>query len=602
MTAAGIGDEIDPDAHDLFYLGGGQDRDQLLCARDLVEIKRDALHAAAARGAVILGVCGGYQLLGHSYVLGDEEIAGIGLLDARDGARGRAAPDRQRRDRGRAAGRRPGPRVLAGFENHGGRTRLGPGATAARPRPARVTATTAPRASRACATAPSSAPTCTARCCRRTPGSPTGWCRPRSASTTPLAALDDALEDAAHAGARRAAGAAGWRSAPGRAEAARAARGVAQLVRPRPARAARRRPRTSWAIRSPAAISNARLAVGVEQQHLQLAAVARVDQAGRVDERDAVPRREARARQDQPAWPGGQLDRDARPDLRALPGADRAAPRARRGRGRRRRRARGPAGRRAGSSRRTGSVTPARAPLPVTAKRAKRSATVRGHARAHAHAVGRVVALEVAGDARAARPGGRPRRTAAAARPAASGARTRPRSARAGRRAPRPSRAETSTRVGMRRRSSARRSASIRSALLSTSSRGFSPAPISSSTSSTAASISSSSSSSARRVDDVQDQVGEPRLLERRAERVDELMRQLADEADGVGEQVRAAVEAHRARRRVERVEEPVLHADVGAGERVQQRRLAGVRVAGERDLREARRARARRASRRASP
>ena len=45
--------------------------------------KRDALHAAAARGAVVLGVCGGYQLLGHSYTLGEERIAGVGLLDVR---------------------------------------------------------------------------------------------------------------------------------------------------------------------------------------------------------------------------------------------------------------------------------------------------------------------------------------------------------------------------------------------------------------------------------------------------------------------------------------------------------------------------------------
>ena len=50
VTAAGLGEAIDPDAHDLFYLGGGQDRDQLLCAQDLVETKRDALHAAAAGG------------------------------------------------------------------------------------------------------------------------------------------------------------------------------------------------------------------------------------------------------------------------------------------------------------------------------------------------------------------------------------------------------------------------------------------------------------------------------------------------------------------------------------------------------------------------
>ncbi len=83
LTAAGLGEPVDPDAHDLFYLGGGQDRDQRLCAEDLVATKREALHAAAQRGAVVLGVCGGYQLLGHSYAMGDEEIPGVGLVDLR---------------------------------------------------------------------------------------------------------------------------------------------------------------------------------------------------------------------------------------------------------------------------------------------------------------------------------------------------------------------------------------------------------------------------------------------------------------------------------------------------------------------------------------
>jgi len=126
VTAASLGDRIDPEAHDLFYLGGGQDRDQRLCAFDLVDTKRDALHAAAGAGKLLLGVCGGYQLLGHSYALGDEEIPGIGLVDVRtvreEGPRliGNVAIEVELPGLG-------GPRVLAGFENHGGRTRLGAG-------------------------------------------------------------------------------------------------------------------------------------------------------------------------------------------------------------------------------------------------------------------------------------------------------------------------------------------------------------------------------------------------------------------------------------------------------------------------------------------
>jgi lipid II isoglutaminyl synthase (glutamine-hydrolysing) len=126
LASSGLRERLDPDAHDLFYLGGGQDRDQRLCAEDLVETKREALHAAAARGAIVLGICGGYQLLGHSYALGTEEIPGLGLIDARtvreEGPRliGNVAIEVSLD--GASAGR---SRVLAGFENHGGRTRLG---------------------------------------------------------------------------------------------------------------------------------------------------------------------------------------------------------------------------------------------------------------------------------------------------------------------------------------------------------------------------------------------------------------------------------------------------------------------------------------------
>ncbi|MDX6582106.1 MAG: hypothetical protein QOI10_1290 [Solirubrobacterales bacterium] len=127
-AAAGPGEGFDPGAHDLVYIGGGQDRDQELVAEDMLVSKRDAIAGAAGDGAVVLAVCGGYQLLGHSYQLGERRIAGLGLVDLE-------------------TVREPGPRLIgnvaieadlgggeslevAGFENHGGRTRLGPGATA----------------------------------------------------------------------------------------------------------------------------------------------------------------------------------------------------------------------------------------------------------------------------------------------------------------------------------------------------------------------------------------------------------------------------------------------------------------------------------------
>ena len=48
-AAASLGEPLDPDAHDLFYMGGGQDRDQVAVAHDMAATKRDALHAAADR-------------------------------------------------------------------------------------------------------------------------------------------------------------------------------------------------------------------------------------------------------------------------------------------------------------------------------------------------------------------------------------------------------------------------------------------------------------------------------------------------------------------------------------------------------------------------
>ena len=125
QAGAGPGDSVDPSAHDLLYIGGGQDRDQVAVAADMAETKREALAAAVGDGAVLLAVCGGYQLLGHSYQLGDQRLPGLGLADLE-------------------TVREPGPRLIgnvaieaelgggrrtiAGFENHGGRTHLGPGA------------------------------------------------------------------------------------------------------------------------------------------------------------------------------------------------------------------------------------------------------------------------------------------------------------------------------------------------------------------------------------------------------------------------------------------------------------------------------------------
>jgi lipid II isoglutaminyl synthase (glutamine-hydrolysing) len=125
-AGAGAGEAVDPGAHDLFYIGGGQDRDQRMVAADLVAGKREALAAAVDDGAALLAVCGGYQLLGHSYQLGEEKLPGLGLADLETV---REPGERLIGNVAIEADLGTGPKLLAGFENHGGRTYLGATAT-----------------------------------------------------------------------------------------------------------------------------------------------------------------------------------------------------------------------------------------------------------------------------------------------------------------------------------------------------------------------------------------------------------------------------------------------------------------------------------------
>lgn len=119
-----LGEAVDAAAHDLYFIGGGEDRQQRLAADDLRTMKGAALREAAGSGAVVLAVCGGYQLLGHYYRPSEgEDLVGLGLLDLTTAHPGPGA----RRLIGNIVIRSPhlGGATLVGFENHGGRTRLG---------------------------------------------------------------------------------------------------------------------------------------------------------------------------------------------------------------------------------------------------------------------------------------------------------------------------------------------------------------------------------------------------------------------------------------------------------------------------------------------
>jgi CobQ-like glutamine amidotransferase family enzyme len=118
----------DLDEIDIFFIGGGQDLDQDLVARDLAGSKRAQLVEAAAGGAVLLAVCGGYQFLGSHYTTVDgTRLPGLGLVDLRTEAGDQRAIGNVIVE---TDGLGLNPTTLVGFENHAGRTYLGPGVAA----------------------------------------------------------------------------------------------------------------------------------------------------------------------------------------------------------------------------------------------------------------------------------------------------------------------------------------------------------------------------------------------------------------------------------------------------------------------------------------
>jgi len=119
-----LGDRLDPKKYDLIFMGGGQDREQRRIVKDLIEVKGEAIRQAAEEGVAVLAVCGGYQLFASRYrdASGDE-LPGLGVFDAWTEHPGEDAP----RCIGNVVAEWQGG-TLVGFENHGGRTYLGPDA------------------------------------------------------------------------------------------------------------------------------------------------------------------------------------------------------------------------------------------------------------------------------------------------------------------------------------------------------------------------------------------------------------------------------------------------------------------------------------------
>jgi CobQ-like glutamine amidotransferase family enzyme len=170
VTPLEVGDTVGPDQVDLLLVGGGADTHQQLVWEDLVGVKGEGIRRAVEEGAAAFVVCAGYQLFGHYYrTARGQELPGIGVFDAHTVHR--AAQTGTRLDSISEAGsvravgnlvvawrpadststgdpgpdltpssvatpatgggdgqRPPGSRLLVGFENHGGRTYLRPGA------------------------------------------------------------------------------------------------------------------------------------------------------------------------------------------------------------------------------------------------------------------------------------------------------------------------------------------------------------------------------------------------------------------------------------------------------------------------------------------
>ena len=121
VDAIGMDDPIVPGDHDLYYVGGGQDREQYLVAENLAAKAEPLVEAVVGGGAALLAVCGGYQLLGRGYKgFHGEDMPGVGLLplDTVAGETRMIGDVLLESDLG----------PIAGFENHAGRTRLDEGA------------------------------------------------------------------------------------------------------------------------------------------------------------------------------------------------------------------------------------------------------------------------------------------------------------------------------------------------------------------------------------------------------------------------------------------------------------------------------------------
>jgi CobQ-like glutamine amidotransferase family enzyme len=139
VNALDMGDQPQPGETDLYFMGGGQDNDQVAVVEDFHQLKYDTIKADTEQGVVFLGVCGGYQLMGNTFLMGNgQETRGLGIIDVTTKAPGtevkqrcignlvvEIAPAIYQEMMGLYEHSRDLPKTLVGFENHSGQTYLG---------------------------------------------------------------------------------------------------------------------------------------------------------------------------------------------------------------------------------------------------------------------------------------------------------------------------------------------------------------------------------------------------------------------------------------------------------------------------------------------
>lgn len=121
IEAVNYGQTTDLSRADIAFLGGGPDREQKLASEGLFAMKDD-IKAYVEKGGVLLAICGGYQILGANWLMGDESVEGLSIIDAKTV---RAGKGFDRLIDNIVLESPIATLPVVGFENHAGRTKLG---------------------------------------------------------------------------------------------------------------------------------------------------------------------------------------------------------------------------------------------------------------------------------------------------------------------------------------------------------------------------------------------------------------------------------------------------------------------------------------------